>query len=221
MTETKQPGLRFFVVFMTVLYIALHFPARTIAQNGQQCGTEHHTLNIPVAVFIVDAEGDVAMSSQRTIGGMTSHFQKVNKVWSQAGIKLDPVKVQRLSVPRNLVRGLIHERGRGGIARFFRAIRQGEIEIDRSNSNAAIWIFYVRNLGGPNGLKPQGSNSIFVVDDPINEGYRLTSHEIGHILGLYHARDDIKKLLFSGSNGLILTNTEKTVARYFAKRLSR
>ena len=206
--------------FLAVM--ALACTAGSIAQNKSTTDATPAMLTLPVAIFIVDAEGtDDTLSSQRTLKSMDNHYQQVNRVWQQAGIKFDPVTVKRIKAPRRLLHGLIHERGRGGIARFYRAIRNGEIDIGIVDSSAVIYNFYVRSLGGPNGLKPQGVNSIFVVDDPINDGYRVTSHEIGHILGLYHARYDANKLLFSGSNGTVLTNEEKTVARYFAERLAR
>ena len=160
------------------------------------------------------------MSSQRTVASMKEHYRRVNRVWSQAGIEIEPVIVKRISVPPDLIQGLIRKRGRGGVANFFRAIRRGEIDMGRNN-NAVIWNFFVRSLGGPNGLQSQGVNSTFVVDNPRNAGFRVTSHEIGHILGLYHARYNPNKLLFSGSNGLRLSEEEIGVARYFAKQLIR
>ena len=86
---------------------------------------------------------------------MEEHYQQVNRVWNQAGIKLNPVTVKRITAPRRLLHGLIHERGRGGIARFYRAIRNGEIDIGIVDSSAVPYNFYVRSPGGPNGLKPQ------------------------------------------------------------------
>ena len=46
---------------------------------------------------------------------------------------------------------------------------------------------------------------------------RVSSHEVGHILGLHHVLRDPDRLLFSGTNGMTLTEDEATVARYFAK----
>ncbi len=210
----KLPVFRFYLIGL----IILNWSTTAIAQKPS--ATKLKTLVIPAAVFIVDVGSiDDTMSSQRSVDSIETHFAQVNRVWSQAGIKIDPVAVQRIDVPRELLRGLIRERGRGGIARFFSAMRRGEIDIGEINNNALIWTFYVRDLGGPNGLKPVGANSIFVVDNPSNEDYRVTSHEIGHVLGLYHVRDNVNQLLFPGSNGLILSDVEQTVARYVAQRI--
>jgi hypothetical protein len=48
---------------------------------------------------------------------------------------------------------------------------------------------------------------------------RVSSHEIGHILGLRHATDDAGRLMFSGTNGMSLTAQEIEVARYGAEGL--
>lgn len=184
--------------------------------------TERDTLSIPIAAFILDSDtGETSLSSQRTIGSMERHFARVNRVWSQAGIALDPISVQRVKVPKELLWGLIHRRGRGGIADLFRAIRRGEINVGNAAGRASIWTFYVRSLGGPNGLTPSGANSFFVADNTTNDGYRVTSHEIGHILGLYHAQGNTSQLLYSGTNGLTLTEVEQIVARYKAVQLLR
>ena len=217
MGETKLAG--FWLIIVAI--IASYWPASTSAQQDIVNNAQQGILTIPVAVFVVDVVDDVnGMSSQRTVQSMGRHFQQVNRVWSQAGIQIDPVTVRRISVPENLLQGLIHGRGRGGIARFFRAIRHGEVDVGNIN-NELIWTFFVRSLGGPNGLKPNGVNSLFVVDNPLNSDYRVTSHEIGHILGLHHTRYNVNTLLFPGSNGLRLNEAEKTVARYNAERILR
>ena len=46
---------------------------------------------------------------------------------------------------------------------------------------------------------------------------RVSSHEVGHILGLHHVLTDSNRLLFSGTNGMALTDEEAAVARYVAQ----
>jgi len=195
--------------------IALNWSITSIVEAN-----ELTTLTLPVAAYIVDADNkDSALSSQRTLKSLRSHFAEVNKIWAQANIQLDPVVMRRITAPPEALHGLSHGIGQGGLLNFFRSIRTGEIDIDRNANGPVIWIFYVRNIQGVNGLNPNGVNAIFVVDSPTNQDYRVTSHELGHILGLHHAQDDSNKLLFSGSNGSVLSEIEKTVARYSAENL--
>ena len=57
------------------------------------------------------------------------------------------------------------------------------------------------------------------MDTPSVYDERVTSHEIGHILGLHHVLDDAGRLLYSGTNGMSLTEEEQAVARYAAEGL--
>ena len=58
--------------------------------------------------------------------------------------------------------------------------------------------------------------TFFVVDRPTVHDERVSSHEIGHVLGLRHDFDDPGRLMFRGTNGMALTDTEIFVARYGA-----
>jgi len=194
MPETKLPRCSTIVAGIAAGLIVLIWSSTTVAQTELQNNTERRTFNIPVAIYIVDTDNrDESRSSQRTIKSMENHFLQVNRVWSQAGIKIDPVAVRRVNVPWKVLSG----------------------------DNTLIRAFYTRTLGGPNGMHPLGTNSIFVADYPSNEDFRVTSHEIGHVLGLYHTQDSVSQLLYPGSNGLVLNEVEKTVARYVAERLLR
>ena len=101
----------------------------------------------------------------------------------------------------------------GDLEPFFREIGHG-ISLSQA---ATINGFYVRRVGGPNGINPFRSSAFFVIDEPSVFDRRVSSHEVGHILGLHHVLADPGRLLFSGTNGMILTENEATVARYFAQ----
>ena len=73
--------------------------------------------------------------------------------------------------------------------------------------------------GGTNGIAPFGARAFFVTDQPSVHSDRVSSHEIGHILGLYHTLADENRLMFPGTNGMLLTEEEIIVARYAAKGL--
>ncbi len=50
---------------------------------------------------------------------------------------------------------------------------------------------------------------------------RVSSHEVGHILGLRHTLSDRERLLYPGTNGMRLTREESGVARHMARELIR
>ena len=65
------------------------------------------------------------------------------------------------------------------------------------------------------------SRTFFVIDEPSVFDRRVSSHEVAHMLGLHHVLDDPGRLLYSGTNGMVLTGDEATVARYFAQGINR
>ncbi len=198
----------------------LHFSGTNAEQRSFIPQAERTELVIPIAVYILDSDGgNNRLSSRRSDHSFASHFARVNEIWRQANIVIEPVLVDRLEVPRELLWGLAHRTGRGGVRDFFRGLRRGQFEIGAKNEKAVVWAFFVRSMGGVNGLAPGGSRTFFVADNPTVNDARVTSHELGHVLGLYHASFDSNRLLFSGTNGIVLTDEEQRVARYNARRL--
>ena len=101
----------------------------------------------------------------------------------------------------------------GALRPFFREVGGGITIPQTSTING----FYLRRVGGPNGINPFRSRTYFVIDEPSVFDRRVSSHEVGHMLGLHHVLGDAGRLLFSGTNGMTLTEDEATVARYFAR----
>lgn len=204
-------------VFVPVILVAI---AWQVLASDQSIGkSERNLLTIPIAIYLLDSDtADDNLSSRRTIAEMERHFQQVNKIWSPAGIAFKLEVVERIQVSQDTLLALAHRLGRGGLREFFRSINRGEVEID-DDKNARLWGIYLHSLGRVNGLNPQGMRVFFVVDNPTVNDVRVSSHEIGHVLGLYHVPFDEKRLLFSGANGVVLTEEEQNVARYNAKRL--
>ncbi len=167
-------------------------------------------ISLPISLYILDDETD-AHSSARTVEEVKRILANANEIWSQAGIELDVQNVQRLIIPAPL----LEEIAQGEFSGFFRAAGIDFSIPDLSLING----FYVRAIGGPNGIAPSGTRTFFVMDEPSVHDERVTSHEVSHILGLHHTLDDRGRLLYPGTNGTSLTDEESVVARYVAQGL--
>ena len=168
-------------------------------------------LAVPISIYILDDEND-ALSSQRTAAELEAIYGRVNDIWAPAAIRLDVRTIARVTVPNVLLQGI----ARGDFFSFFNAVNSGQIILPELSAVAG---FYVRDLGGPNGINPASSSTFFVMDTPSVHDERVSAHELGHIFGLHHVLDDAGRLLFSGTNGTALSEEEVVVARYGAQGL--
>lgn len=169
---------------------------------------ELETIHVPVSLYVV--AGDTGPSSARTVEEVTEIAGRIAGIWSQAAITLDITVVGEIEVPADVIEAVAARDGRA----FLVAASQGRFAIP---DPGAIIGFYVPDAGGVNGFAPLGLRTFFVTDEPTVHDERVSSHEIGHILGLHHALDDSDRLMFSGTNGMTLTDDEIAVARYVAR----
>jgi hypothetical protein len=165
-------------------------------------------ITLPVRVHLMQSETIPAMHTTMVEADVQRVFGKANKVWAQAGIQFEiesigPTKALALSPEARL-----------------------KPEFDRVNSlipkerlsATAINVCYVKEVT-PNGFY---NGRLVVVKDTaklrevpggIDEPLpRVTSHEIGHALGLIH-RQDTTNLMQSGTTGFSLNEAEIALAR--------
>lgn len=168
------------------------------------------SLSISLYLLVDDkGEPDPEISTHRTEEDLREILDGMNDIWSQAGIRLELQIIESVVVPEVILQGMLA----GNLGPFFRELG-ARITLPEA---ATINGFYIRRVGGPNGVKPFGSNTFFVIDEPSVFDRRVSSHEVGHILGLNHVAGDPGRLMYSGTNGMALTAEEATVARYFAQ----
>jgi hypothetical protein len=187
-------------------------PAPTLPADTIQTSllVSHDLITLPISIYILDDESD-ALSSQRRVEELEPIFEKVNEIWGQAGIEIDVQIIQRITLPREMIQAI----AKGEFGPFFNAAGR-EIPLP---SPSLLNGFYARDIGGPNGITPSFTRVFFVTDTPSVHHERVTSHEIGHILGLHHTLDDPDRLIYPGTNGMKLTDEEIFVARYAAQGL--
>ena len=196
-----------------ILLIALAFgPASTVVA-AEDAEAAADRIELSVSLYIVDeaeAPSSSEVSSRRDAESMEQVLQGMRAIWDQAGIELVDTSIARITAPSDALIDL----GQGDTTAFLGGVYEGSIEVP---DPGAVNGFYVRSLGRINGLPPIGARVFFVSDEPSVHDERVSSHEIGHILGLHHEIVDNGHLMFSGTNGMKLADDEIGTARYVAR----
>ncbi len=170
-------------------------------------------VELSLSLYIVDEAGGgtgSALSSQRDVATVEQIVERMQTIWDQAGIVFVISTITRIEAPTEALSDL----GRGETATFLDGVYRGAINVPGAGT---INGFYVRSLGRINGMAPLGTRTFFVTDEPSVHDERVSSHEIGHILGLHHTTDDSGRLMFSGTNGVEFSEEEIATAHYTAE----
>ncbi len=192
-----------------LLFVAACSPVATDVEESQPVDEE--MIAVSMSLYIVDETGgDSTLSSARTVSEVTEIAGAIQEIWAQVGIELTVTTITRIDAPATVLSDL----AAGNTSSFFDAARASAITIPEPG---ALLGFYVGRIGSANGMTPSSTRVFFVADQPSVNDERVSSHEIGHILGLDHTLDDAGRLMFSGTNGTDLTDEESVVARYGAQ----
>jgi hypothetical protein len=195
------------LVVPLLLLLTACSPVATAVQHDES--QQPTAIEMPVSLYVVHSDEGLSSSSQRTVTELEQVFLSMRSIWAQAGIDLGLASAATITAPESVLQDL----AAGDTRSFFDAAAAGAIAIPDPGT---ILGFYVKTIGTANGLTPLGTRVFFVADDPSVHDERVSSHEIGHILGLSHTLIDAGRLMYSGTNGMDLTDEESTVARYGA-----
>lgn len=205
--------MRFLIPLL--LFLAACGQSGATAASGDTPSTDEPVL-VSLSLYIVDeaTEGPASsLSSQRDVPGVEQIAEGIQDIWEPSGIDFSVITIARIVASSEALSAL----ARGGTSEFLDGLYSGSIAAPDPGS---INGFYVRSIGSINGIAPFGARIFFVTDTPSVHDERVSSHEIGHILGLHHASDDSGRLMFSGTNGMDLVEAEIQVALYNAEGIA-
>jgi hypothetical protein len=164
-------------------------------------------LIVPVRVHRLRSNDAEALDCRLTDEDVRRVFEKANRIWNKAGIALALESIR----PEDAVRSDEFDESR---LEDFKATRPPD-----SHPAGMLHVFYVHRL--PTNGVFMGRDAIFVKDTaslrPVKGGVdeplpRVSSHEIGHALGLPHRQNTIN-LMASGTTGWSLNDEEIATAR--------
>lgn len=186
------------------------------AQDTVEDSSEKITIGISMYLLVDDLEDpDPTLSSNRTEEELIAILAGMNEIWGQANVHLELENLDTIVVDPDVLAQVAE----GNIRAFFDRLGESIPFAKTGPESSLISGFYTRWIGGSNGVTPLGSRSYMVMDEPSVFDHRVSSHEVGHILGLRHTLNDRGRLLYPGTNGMDLTPEEITLTRYVAMQL--
>ncbi len=169
-------------------------------------------LLVPVRVHLLRSKDVDALNARIGEADVRRLFGKINRIWNMAGLAMD---VESIVDEEAAAAGFDPAKG----PEAWKAARP-----EASRAPGLLHVYYVHHLE-MNGIY-MGPEAIFVkdtaalrparggVDEPMP---RVTSHEIGHALGLPHRQDTIN-LMASGTTGWSINDDEIARVRAWAGR---
>lgn len=165
---------------------------------------------IPVRVHRLTCKEQDALNCRLQEDDVRRVFGKINRIWNKAGLALaiESITSEPAALPEDFDEN--HLEG-------FRATRPKD-----SHPEGMIHVYYVHRL--PTNGVFMGRDAIFVKDTaalrPVKGGVdeplpRVSSHEIGHAMGLAHRQDTIN-LMASGTTGWSVNDGEIDTVRAWA-----
>ena len=118
-------------------------------------------ISLSISLFLlVDDKGepDPHISTHRREEDLREILKGMNDIWSQADIRLELQTIESVEVPEAILKGMLA----GNLRPFFREIGDGIVLPQTSTING----FYIRSVGGSNGINPFRSRTFFVIDEP-------------------------------------------------------
>ena len=165
-------------------------------------------ITLAVRVHLVHSDTMAAMNTTLVESDIRRIFGKVNMVWAQAGIQFEIESIG----PTTAIALKPGMEAKPEFARVHAMIPKERL------SPTALDVCYVKRVQ-PNGfyygepIVVKDTASLMEVPGGLDEPLpRVTSHEIGHALGLKH-RQDTTNLMASGKTGFSLDEAEITLAR--------
>jgi hypothetical protein len=169
-------------------------------------------LIVPVRVHRLRCKEADALDCRLADDDVRRVFQKANRIWNKAGLALaiESIRAEDAVHPEGFEEERLED---------FRGTRPAD-----SRPAGMVHVYYVHRL--PTNGVFMGRDAIFVKDTaslrPVKGGVdeplpRVTSHEIGHAMGLAHRQDTIN-LMASGTTGWSLNDPEIDATRAWAAR---
>ncbi|MCH8741727.1 hypothetical protein IH779_02405 [Patescibacteria group bacterium] len=168
-----------------------------IKEKEFQSILEAEKIVVPLNIIVFQNEGN--LGSQRDKANIRQLIDNASRIWAQADITLSIQAIHSIVATDDT------------ISRFFRTPNLLARDIPQFELTV-FNLFLVGNLGGINGIAFGGINSLAVADYTTVHDFRVTAHEIGHLLSLSHTEEVRNRLMFRGANGTKLTEGEVIAA---------
>ena len=200
----------------TITPVPTAIPAAATPDIATQQPDDRVTVGISMYLLVDDLEDpDPALSSQRTEEELTVILAGMNEIWTKTNIHLELVNLNTIEADP----AVLQQVAQGDIRAFLGQLG-GSIPFGLTGPDSSLISgFYTKEIGGPNGITPLGTGWYLVMDEPSVFDRRVSSHEVGHILGLRHTLNGRGRLLYPSTNSMSLTQEEITITRYVAMEL--